>query len=115
MLLFRIDRDIMAQMPESTPEMNERNLQAWQAWLGQLAQDGRLVGTEELQMQGKVMSQGGHTVTDGPFIELKELLGGYTTVLASSIEEACDLAKGCPMFFMPGATVEVRPIVSRSY
>ena len=44
---------------------------------------------------------------DGPFIEVKELVGGYMIVSADSLEEAADIARGCPGLIRPGSGVEV--------
>jgi hypothetical protein len=50
------------------------------------------------------------TVTDGPYAETKDIVGGYTLVEARDLEEAVDLSKGCPIFEVDGG-VEVRPIM----
>jgi hypothetical protein len=44
---------------------------------------------------------------DGPFVEVKELVGGYMIVSAASIEEAIEVARGCPGLVRPGSGVEV--------
>jgi hypothetical protein len=49
-------------------------------------------------------------VTDDPFAELKDIVGGFTIVAADNIEQAVVLAKGCPIFEDDGV-VEVRPIL----
>jgi hypothetical protein len=49
-------------------------------------------------------------VTDGPFGEIKETIGGYVTVKASNVEEAVEFAKGCPVLQGEGNSVEVRKI-----
>jgi hypothetical protein len=50
------------------------------------------------------------TVTDGPFTETKDVVGGYTLIEARDLAEAVDLSKGCPIFEVDGA-VEVRPVM----
>jgi hypothetical protein len=50
-------------------------------------------------------------ITDGPFPESKEVIGGYWFIVADSLEEATDIAQGNPCLEY-GATVEVRPIIS---
>ena len=52
-----------------------------------------------------------NVVTDGPYMEIKESLGGYAIVKAGSFDEAADLAKGCPVFGY-GGNVEVREIMT---
>lgn len=53
------------------------------------------------------------TVTDGPFAETKEIVGGYTVIEARDLEEAVELSKGCPIFDGEGA-VEIRPVMKLS-
>jgi hypothetical protein len=48
-------------------------------------------------------------VTDGPFIESKEIVGGFSIVEADTLKDAAELAKGCPGL-LTGGTVEVRPL-----
>jgi hypothetical protein len=50
----------------------------------------------------------GFTVTDGPFLETKEALGGYYLIEAADLDEAISISKGIPM---PGGGVEIRPVV----
>src|SRR5258708_26460666 len=57
---------------------------------------------------GKVVTSEG--ATDGPFVEAKEVVGGFMIVSAESLEEAMDVARECPGVVMPGASVEVREI-----
>jgi hypothetical protein len=51
---------------------------------------------------------GGFTVTDGPFLETKEALGGYYLIEAADLDEAITISKGIPM---PAGGVEIRPVV----
>jgi len=48
-----------------------------------------------------------HPTADGPFVEVKELVGGYMIVQAETLEEACEVAQGCPGLVRPGSGVEV--------
>jgi hypothetical protein len=50
-------------------------------------------------------------MTDGPYAEAKDLIGGYTVISAKSLDEATEIARGCP--FLPvGGTVKIRPVQS---
>lgn len=49
-------------------------------------------------------------VTDGPFAEAKDVVGGYTLIEACDLDQAVELSKGCPIFEAEGA-VEVRPVM----
>ncbi len=59
---------------------------------------------------GKIVSMDG--ITDGPFVEAKELIGGYMIISAEDMEKAIEIAKGCPGVVMPGSSVEIREINS---
>jgi hypothetical protein len=63
-----------------------------------------------LKPGGKILTASG--VTDGPFTEAKEIVGGYMVVAAESYERALDVARECPGVVRPGASVEVREIAS---
>lgn len=57
---------------------------------------------------GSVVTSSG--VSDGPFVEAKEVVGGYMIIEAESLEKAIEVASGCPGVVMPGSSVEVREI-----
>jgi len=57
---------------------------------------------------GKVVTSEG--ATDGPFVEAKEVVGGFMIISAASLEEAVQVARECPGVVMPGSSVEVREI-----
>ena len=59
-------------------------------------------------MEGRVVNAS-KVVTDGPFVESKEIVGGYSIVQADTIDAAAELAKGCPGLLC-GGKVEVRPL-----
>ena len=70
---------------------------------------GSLAGGEALAATRTATSiRGGNTVTDGPFLETKEALGGFYVVEARDLDHALEIAKGCPA---PFVGVEVRPVV----
>ena len=88
----------------------QRQIERYMHWIEQLRRDGHLVAGEPLDETGKVLSgKDGSTITDGPFTESKEEVGGYFIIRASSLEAAVELSKSCPIFRNKG-TVEVRPI-----
>ncbi|HWY99391.1 MAG TPA: YciI family protein [Bacteroidia bacterium] len=90
-------------------EAAQKNMQAWGAWMGDLSKKGIMVGADPLQPTGKVVSGTKKVVTDGPFVEAKEMVGGYVIVNAKDINEAVEFSKGCPIFAENGK-VEVRPL-----
>ena len=106
MLLFRHtpNKDF-----QPTPEMLNESLKKWQDWIGGIAAQGKFVSTNQLSYEGKVLKKD-QLITDGPYVEIKEILGGYIILKADSIEEALKLAEGCPILDV-GGNVEVRPIM----
>ena len=92
--------------PENVPQ---EHMQKWMKWMEKLGQKGILVGGEPLLPSGKQVNGSKKVVTDGPFIEAKELVGGYLIVNAKDINEAVEISKDCPVFDLDGK-LEVRPI-----
>jgi len=90
-------------------EAAAKNMQAWMDWMGSLQQKGILLGGEPLQPTGKQVNGKKKVVTDGPFVEAKETVGGYLIVSAKDINEAVEISKGCPIFAEDGK-LEVRPV-----
>jgi hypothetical protein len=62
----------------------------------------------KLSGKGKVLTSEG--ATDGPFVEVKELVGGFMILTAQTIEEAMEVARLCPGVIMPGSSLEIREI-----
>jgi len=60
----------------------------------------------KLKSGGKILTPSG--VKDGPFVEIKEIVGGYMVVAAESYEHALEVASGCPGIIRPGSSVEIR-------
>jgi hypothetical protein len=94
-----------------SPEEMQKTMQKWVAWMKQLGDQGHLKAVgNPLEPGGKVVKGKQKTITDGPFAEAKDLIGGYTLIEAKDLAEAAELSKGCPIFERDG-TVEVRPIM----
>ena len=92
-----------------SPQEMQANMQKWMTWMEALGKKGQLVGGEPLQNSGKQIAGKKKVVTDGPFAESKEMVGGYLIVNAKDLNDAVELSKGCPIFEEDGH-VEVRPI-----
>lgn len=91
-----------------SPEEMQGHMDRWGVWMGKLAEQELLVGGEKLEDEGKIMNAD-FLVTEGPFAEGKEVVGGYVILKAKDMEEALELAKGCPIFETEGIT-EIREI-----
>ena len=104
-------RDKADDQPEFSPEEMQAQMQKWGVWFTQLG-DKLVDGGDALLPTGKVLSGNG-TVTDGPFIEAKELVGGFSILQADSLDAAIELARGCPIS-EHGGTIEVREMAGYS-
>ncbi len=95
-----------------SPEQMQQVVKKWMDWRNSLEKSGHLkkVG-ERLDPNGKVVRGRDKAVTDGPFAEAKDIIGGYLVAEAKDIDQAVELAKGCPILETDGA-VEIRPIMS---
>ncbi len=94
-----------------SPEQAQQIMQKWMTWLKALGDQGHLKDQgQPLEPGGKLVKGKSKAVTDGPFAEAKDIVGGFTLVEARDINEAVELSKGCPILEEDG-TVEVRPIM----
>ena len=99
------------QRPSGSPEQMQKMMQRWMAWMKELSEKGHLKdGGHPLEQTGKVVRGPAKTITDGPYAESKDLIGGYSLIEAKDLEQAAELSKGCPIF-ETGGLVEVRPIM----
>jgi len=109
LMVFRQD-PTASSLAQPSPEKMQSIMKQWQDWMGGIAAQDKLSSSgNRLAAEGKVV-KANHVVTDGPYVELKEAVGGYIMVKAGSLQEATDLAKGCPIFDSNGS-VEVRTVV----
>jgi len=110
MLLFRGADDYRRDL---SAEDKQAHFNRWTEWIGGIATAGQLVQAQPLQGNtGRVVTGTAKKVTDGPFIEGKEIVGGYTLVKAESFEAAVEIAKNCPNLEGESGTVEVREITA---
>ena len=93
-----------------TPEQAQQTMQKWRAWFKQMTDKGHLKNLgQPLEDGGKVVSGTRKTITDGPFTEMKDVIGGYSLIEAKDLEQAAQIASGCPILEV-GGSVEVRPV-----
>ena len=93
-----------------SPEQIEAHMKRWQTWIGSIAQNGKLVGAQPLTNDGKILKGRSKKLSDGPFVEGKEILGGYVIVKADNFDEALHISADCPNLEFESGTVEVREI-----
>lgn len=93
-----------------SPEQLQDRMGKWFAWGEKMKKQGILKGGEALTPKGKRISGPKRITTDGPFVESKELVGGYYTVAANSFDEVVEIAQDFPDYDL-GGTVEIREIM----
>jgi hypothetical protein len=95
-------------------EQAQLMMQKWTNWLKGLADKGHVKDQgKPLERTGKLVKGKQKIVTDGPFAETKDVVGGFTLIEARDLDQAAELSKGCPIFEVDGA-VEVRPVAKLS-
>ena len=95
---------------QTSPEEMQKVMQLWMDWIQKGSEAGWIVdGGDGLTPEGAIVNADG-SITDGPYAESKELVGGYSMVNAASLAEAVEIAKLCPIA-NTGGTVEVREIM----
>lgn len=92
---------------DKSPEEIQQAIDAFYVWHDQLVGEGRMRSGQRLARGRKVVTRQG--ITDGPFAEAKEVIGGYWHILADSLDEAARIAAGNPCLAC-GLTYEIRPI-----
>jgi len=103
-----------ANRDERSPAEMQEVMQRWMTWMKELDGQGVLKDPgQPLERAGKVVAGAKKAVTDGPYAETKDLVGGYSLVEARDLEHAAELTRGCPIFDVGGA-VEVRPVAKMS-
>jgi hypothetical protein len=108
--LFRIGAEAQREAM-GTPERAQQRMQHWLAWMRELEAGGHIKNPgEPLDQAGKVVRGRAKTITDGPFIEVKDLVAGFIVVQARDLEQAVQLSTGCPILEGEGS-VEVRPVM----
>lgn len=95
-----------------SPEQMQKTMTAWMEWMAGMAARNKIAdkGNRLSMTNGKTVKTD-NVVTDGPYTEIKEFISGYIIVKTDTIEEAVELAKGCPILTF-GGNVEVREVVS---
>lgn len=107
--LFRGGEDAYQKLSQ---EEKQAHMQVWGQWMGKLKEKGQLLDGLPLAEDGRVVHNKGELVTNGPFAEGAELVGGYLIVSAKDMDEAVEISKDCPIFDYEGSNVEVREILS---
>lgn len=102
-----IQRSQGEQCEPPSPSDMEKMFASFNAWREKF--QGNLIDMGgKLEEGGSMVTSEG--VTDGPFVETKEIIGGYMIIGADSLEEAIEVVRESPGAGMPGSSVEIREI-----
>ena len=110
MLIFRHQDGHKVASPEQIKIWMKQTMD----WIGGIAAQNKFVIGNGLLFDDAKVVRYGNVVTDGPFGEIKETLGGYIVVKADTVDEAVEFAKGSPVLQGEGNTVEVRKVTPRN-
>jgi hypothetical protein len=103
LFVYRNAPDAMTRL---SPEQMQQQNQKWFAWISEAMKKGWMLDPgDALTKEGRIVKA--NAVTDGPFVEAKEIIGGFSIVQADTVDTAAELAKGCPGL-QSGGNVEVR-------
>lgn len=94
----------------ASPEQIQTWMKQTMDWIGGIAAQGKFVSGTGLPFDNSRVVRPKNVVTNGPFGDIKETIGGFIVIKATSVEEAVEFAKGCPVLQGEGNSVEVRRI-----
>ena len=99
----------------TTGKVSPEQMQLWMKqqmdWVGGIAAQNKFVSGTGLSFDGAKVVRSNNVITNGPFGDIKETLGGMVIVRAADSAEAAEMAKGTPVLQGEGNSVEVREIV----
>ncbi len=95
-----------------SPEQMQQVVESWVAWMDRLKAEEKWLGGDAVEREGRLVMGKTRVVSEEPFADARETLGGYLVLKADSLEEAVLAAQQCPGLSY-GVDVEVRPIASK--
>lgn len=105
LLIFR--RDFLSKDSQPSPEQIQASIKPWQDWLGNIAAQDKLARPlQRWDAAGRIVKHN-KSVTNGPYAEIKEAIGGLIIIKAADYDEAAEIAKDCPILQL-GGNVEIR-------
>src|SRR5262249_32509862 len=109
-LLYRSTQEAHRETMGS-PEKAQQSMAKWRAWVQDMNHKSPLNNMgQPLERVGKVVTGRKKTVSDGPYAETKDVIGGYSIIEARNADQAAEIASGCPILEQ-GGCVEVRPVM----
>ncbi|HET7003300.1 MAG TPA: YciI family protein [Puia sp.] len=95
---------------QHSPDKFKAHMDKWMVWMSELANKKQFVSAQPLTDTGMQITGTKKIISDGPYLEGKEYVGGYLVCLAESYDSALDIAKGCPILDFDDGVVEIRAI-----
>lgn len=112
--LFRSTSDAQERALGS-PEQAQKSMQTWLAWIRELEARGQLKQPgQPLDRRGRVVRGQERLVSDGPYVEAKDLILGFLVIEARDLDQATEIAAGCPIV-AGGGSVEIRPVMALGF
>ncbi|MCE7053504.1 YciI family protein [Algoriphagus sp. AGSA1] len=109
LLIFR--RDFNSKENQPSAEGLQNHLKQWQDWFAKLSEEDKLSRPiQRWDREGKIVKSK-NQILNGPYVEIKEAIGGMIFIKASSYDEAAEIANGCPILEL-GGNVEIRKAVT---
>lgn len=112
MLVFRDSSAVEDAFANLSPKEMEAEMAHWDKWTVELTQGGNHTGGHPLLPTGKVLKGKSKKLTDGPFVEGKDIIGGYVLIKANDYDHAVKLSLGCPILRSETGSVEVREVMA---
>ena len=106
MLIFQ--QDVKSEKP--SPDEMQAIMGKWMTWINELRETGKYLSGEPLMLGGKLISGANKMVTDGPYVEGKDIVGGYFIIEAADYDEAVKLCDGYPDYDK-GGKVQIRQVM----
>lgn len=111
MLVFRSHATSEEAFANQSPEQLQAEMALWTNWMDAIAKQGKMVGGQPLLPEGKVLRGKAKKLTDGPYTEGKDIVGGYMIIKANDYDDAVKLSLGCPSLNAEDGSVEIREIL----
>ncbi len=99
----------MEQMSQLSPKQMEELARAHMNWAAKLTEAGHFISGDGLHEKGVFITGKDAVIKDGPYLESKEIIGGYYLLQANDLAAIIELAKDCPTH-MYGGTTEIRQV-----
>ena len=94
---------------DASPEQMQERMQGYMVWMKKMMGEERLVSGQPLEPTGAHLTDPDSVITDGPFLEPKEIIGGFVILRAKDLDEATSLARACPL--LGHCEIYVRPVL----